>query len=52
MSSESDSGSGCGCIGLALGIVALWALVFGVTIGGHHYGISGCDVEHGVKVDL
>lgn len=40
-----------GCLATVLLIVAAWALVFGVTVGGKHYGISGCDTDHGVKVD-
>ncbi len=46
-----NSGSGCGCFGLVLGVLALWALIFGVTVNGKHYGISGCSVDSGVKID-
>jgi len=40
-----------GCLGTVLLIVGVWALVFGVTVSGKHYGVSGCDTDHGVKVD-
>ena len=43
--------NGTGCFGLILGIVLLWALCFGVTIGGKHYGLAGCDTDRGVQVD-
>jgi len=49
----NNGGSGCGCFG-CLGFIAfcviLWALVFGVTIGGRHYGMS-CSMEHGVQFE-
>lgn len=47
--SDSSSG-GCGCFGLILTILALWALLFGVTYKGQHYGINGCSCERGVEV--
>lgn len=51
MSSESSSsGGGCGCISVILTVLALWALIFGVTINGHHYGISSCDCSNGVNI--
>lgn len=53
---EDDGGfglsiNGSGIIGTALGIVILWALCFGVTIGGKHYGLAGCDSDKGVQID-
>jgi len=46
---SSGGGGGCGCLGCLVFLFLIWALIFGVTIGGHHYGIS-CDMEHGVLV--
>ncbi len=40
-----------GCITIILGILALWALVFGVTIDGKHYGVAGCSCDGGVEID-
>ena len=39
---ENDSGGCTGCLTTIGVVVLLWALVFGVTIGGKHYGFSGC----------
>ena len=50
--SESSSGGG-GCFGYVTFILACllgWALLFGVTYGGRHYRVSGCDSQHGVVV--
>lgn len=42
--------SGCGgCLGVILLVFVLWALIFGVTIGGRHHSI-GCSVTNGVEV--
>lgn len=50
--SDANVSVSCGgCIGTVLLVVAVWALIFGVTVGGKHYGVSGCDTDHGVKVD-
>jgi len=46
---KTGGGGGCGCLGCLVFLFLIWALIFGVTIGGHHYGIS-CDMEHGVLV--
>ena len=59
LSADSDSGrgnvkiscGGAGCFTSILIIVALWALIFGVTIGGKHYGVTGCDSTNGVQID-
>lgn len=45
--SEKSRG-GLGCIGTVLTVIVLWALLFGVTIGGRHYGIS-CSATRGVE---
>jgi hypothetical protein len=50
-SSSGSGGGGCGCFSAILVIVALWALCFGVTIDGKHYGLSGCDTQKGVVID-
>ena len=39
-----------GCLPLVISIIALWALCFGVTVGGKHYGLS-CSCERGVVID-
>lgn len=33
-----------------LAVLALYAIVEGVTVKGKHYGVSGCD--HGVVIDI
>lgn len=38
-----------GCITIIIYVTILWALVFGVTYGGKHYGIA-CSCERGVEV--
>lgn len=43
-------GSGCGCLSAIVFLILIWALVFGVTIGGKHYGLS-CTCERGVVVE-
>lgn len=43
--------NGPGCISIVLGIVALWALIFGLSVDGKHYGLSKCSCERGVEVD-
>ena len=43
--------TGCsGCLSVIVMILGLWALVFGVTYEGKHYGIS-CSTERGVEVE-
>ncbi len=43
---------GCGgCLVTIILIIVAWAFLFGVTVGGVHYGISGCDDSNGVSVD-
>lgn len=47
--SKNKSG-GCGCLGLIVFCLLIWALVFGVTVGGRHYGIS-CSMDRGVVIE-
>ena len=45
------NGGGCfGCIGTILFFFVVWALIFGVTVSGVHYGI-GCNQEQGVVLE-
>lgn len=43
------SGGGCGCIGMILGGIVLWALLFGVTHDGRHY-LLDCSCDNGVQM--
>ena len=47
---ESNGGCG-GCLIFCISVIIVWALLFGVTIGGVHYGLGGCDPESGVTID-
>lgn len=48
-SSSATSGCGCfGCLSFILFVFVVWALIYGVTIEGQHYGVS-CSTEHGVE---
>jgi hypothetical protein len=52
MASEGKSSNGCGCWGLVsflLFVIVVWALLFGVTLDGRHYGLS-CSTERGVEL--
>jgi hypothetical protein len=49
--SKKTGGSGCGCISLIATCLFVWALIFGVTIDGKHYGMNGCDSDKGVVID-
>lgn len=52
LSGDSGNGGGCfGCLGFILICVAFWALLFGITVSGKHYGISGCSCDKGVEID-
>jgi hypothetical protein len=43
---------GCvGCLSTIMLMIAVWALLFGVTINGKHYGLSGCSCSRGVVID-
>ena len=48
-SDNSSSGGCCGCITFPIFCLILWALIFGVTVGGKHYGVSGCSRAGGVE---
>jgi hypothetical protein len=51
MTDELKVNVGCGgCLGTILIVVIVWALLFGVTIGGHHYGLDECSCDKGVVV--
>lgn len=39
-----------GCLSTIVAIIFIWALIFGVTIGGKHHGIS-CTRDRGVVVE-
>ncbi len=45
----SSSGGGCGCLSLVVFCLLIWALLFGVTVNGTHYGIT-CSMARGVEV--
>ena len=48
---STGSKNGClGCLVTILAIIGLWAVIFGVTIDGKHYGLS-CDCHKGVVID-
>ncbi len=48
-STTQTSSGGCGCLSTILTILALWALLFGVTVSGKHYEM-GCSCSRGVEV--
>ena len=49
---KSNEHSGCGgLVTIILAVLFIWALLFGVTIDGKHYGLSGCDPEKGLEID-
>jgi hypothetical protein len=48
--SSSNSGGGCGCISIIATVLVLWALFFGVTVGGKHYELR-CSDEPGVVIE-
>ena len=50
MSEYKASCSLGGCLTVIVVCIALWALVFGVTVDGKHHGLS-CSSEDGVKVE-
>lgn len=48
--SVSVSGGGCfGCLGTIAFFMVVWALIFGVTIGGVHHSLS-CSKDKGVAI--
>jgi hypothetical protein len=51
----SEASNGCsvscfGCLTFLLFIFFIWAIFFGVTINGTHYGIS-CDRHRGINIE-
>lgn len=46
---SGNGGGGCGCLGILVFCLLVWALAFGVTVGGRHYGI-GCTCADGVAI--
>lgn len=49
-SNTKSSGGGCGCLSIVLFMLLMWALIFGITVGGKHYEIS-CSCNRGVVVE-
>ena len=47
---EANAGGCLGCLSTILFFMLVWALIFGVTIGGVHYGIS-CSTDSGVSIE-
>ncbi len=47
----SVKSDGCGCFTIIFVVILIWAIIFGVTVNGHHYGLAGCNTDNGVKVD-
>ena len=51
MSDDDSSGGCCGCIvWIVVGIV-IFGLIFGVTVGGTHYGCSDCNCDQGIVLE-
>jgi hypothetical protein len=49
---EIREGTSClGCLGIVVILIALWAVVFGVTVDGKHYGLTSCKTDGGVHID-
>jgi len=46
----ASSGKSCGIVSIIIGIVIVWAALFGITCGGSHYKLR-CTPERGVEVD-
>ncbi len=49
MATDSSSASPLGCIPFVIGILTVWALLFGVTVGGKHHDVS-CSCSRGVDI--
>lgn len=48
---DEEGGVGCrGCLLMIIGFFLIWMLLFGVTVGGRHYGV-GCNCSEGVVID-
>jgi hypothetical protein len=52
MSKKTSVSVSCGgCVTTIIVGLIVWALLFGVTIDGKHYGLIGCDSDKGVHID-
>ena len=50
MADQKEVSVGCGgCLSLIIFVIIIWALLFGVTINGKHYGLS-CSGDKGIEV--
>ncbi len=50
--SETRVNFGCfGCVGFILTCMVLWALIFGITYGGKHHGVTCGNGSQGVVVE-
>jgi len=45
---KRDDSEVWGCARTIVGILIIWAFLFGVSYGGHHYGV-GCSCDRGVE---
>lgn len=48
---NDGDGGGMGCVSTILVCVLAWALLFGVTVSGKHYGLKDCSCARGVEID-
>ena len=51
--SDETTTVGCGlpgCVMVIVALIILWAILFGVTVGGQHYGLD-CSCDQGVQVE-
>lgn len=48
--SQRDGGGALGCLGTIAFAILLWAIFFGVTVGGRHYQMV-CSCRDGVRFD-
>lgn len=49
MAEAEASGGTCGCLSFVIFCILVWALVFGLTIGGTHYSME-CTSDRGVFI--
>jgi hypothetical protein len=47
---DRPGNTGCGCLSVILTVLAIWALIFGVTVGGKHHEL-GCSCSKGVVIE-
>ena len=48
--STSNDGGGCGCFSFLVFAFVIWALAFGISLGGTHYSVAGCSCNEGVVI--